>query len=188
MFIQTEETPNPNTLKFIPGCDVYVDEYNGFPNTYLKNDNLDSSPLAKTLLLQDCVEGVFLGKDFISISKDESSDWAVLKPHILGAIMEHFVNNKPVILVDGSKQEDVNIEDLDEVSKKIVEIINERVRPAVAQDGGDILFRSFEDGIVYLEMKGACSGCPSSTQTLKSGIENMLKFYVPEVKDVQQVA
>lgn len=187
MFIQTEETPNPNTLKFLPGRPVFLEDFKGYPTSYLKNDDLSVSPLAESLLLIPHIDSIFLGHDFISITKDDTADWYVLKPHLLGTIMEHFINEIPTIKTSQYSIESKNFENLDDVSKKIMEIIDSRVRPAVAQDGGDIVFHSFKEGVVYLEMKGACSGCPSSTQTLKSGIESMLKFYVPEVQDVQQI-
>ena len=128
----------------------------------------------------------FFGEDFIALTKNEKSDWYMLKPHVLGTIMENFVNDLPVITVSGAKKCDV-AENLDPISEKIVELLETRIRPAVAQDGGDIVFDSFIDGVVYVKMRGACSGCPSSAITLKTGIENMLKFYVPEVREVQQV-
>jgi Fe-S cluster biogenesis protein NfuA len=187
MFIQTEETPNPNTIKFMPGRSVFLEDFKGYPTSFSKTDDLSVSPLAESLLLIPHIEAVFLGHDFISITKDEAADWYLLKPHLLGTIMEHFINEIPTIKTGQHQVKDQNFDDLDDVSKKIMDIIDTRVRPAVAQDGGDILFHSFKEGVVYLEMKGACSGCPSSTQTLKAGIESMLKFYVPEVQDVQQI-
>lgn len=186
MFIQTEETPNPNTLKFIPGVDVFKPEYSGYPSSFTLEDDLTCSPFVKSMLAVEGVRSIFLGQDFISVGKHQEAEWYVLKPHILGVILQHFVNNLPVIVVKEMQQELKNL-DLDDVSQKIVDILNTRVRPAVAQDGGDIVFHSFEDGIVYLQMKGACSGCPSSSATLKNGIENMLKFYVPQVREVQQI-
>lgn len=186
MFIQTEETPNPNTLKFIPGRDVFKPEYSGYASSYTKEDDLENCLLAKNLLAIHGVRSVFLGSDFISVGKEHEQDWYVLKPHILGALLQHFVNDLPVIRVS-EKHTHKEEEAQDDVSQKICDILNTRVRPAVAQDGGDIVFHSFEDGIVYLQMKGACSGCPSSSATLKNGIENMLKFYVPQVKEVKQV-
>lgn len=183
MFIQTEETPNPNSLKFIPGKPVFTEEYNGYPASYSHDDNLEISPLAKKLLSIENVLNVFFGSTFITITKNHGCDWYLVKPHILGTIMEHFINDFPLILKEDSIQQTAT---LDELSQKIVEILETRVRPAVAQDGGDIIFESFEDGIVYLQMKGACAGCPSSSETLKGGIENMLKFYIPEVKEVRQ--
>lgn len=186
MFIQIEDTPNPNTLKFIPGCAVFDDACDGYPSCFTVDDDVSMSPIAGKLLNIDGVKSVYFGKDFISVSKDDSQDWQVLKPDILGVILTNFVNKIPVI-VASSYGMSCELESLDEPTQKIVDILNTRVRPAVAQDGGDIVFHSFQDGIVYLKMRGACSGCPSSKLTLKSGIENMLKFYVPQVKEVRQV-
>lgn len=190
MFIQTLETPNPNTLKFVPNRPVYTEEMQGVLQTFTMNDDLSPSPFAQKILHIDGVEKVFFGQDFISITKKDTADWFVLKPYLLGAMMEQFVNGLPVI--DTTKisltnsQESLNYT-LDDLSQKIMGLIDTRIRPAVAQDGGDIVFDSFIDGIVYVKMKGACSGCPSSTLTLKRGIENMLKFYVPEVQEVQHI-
>ncbi|MBP9752956.1 MAG: NifU family protein [Proteobacteria bacterium] len=186
MFIQTEETPNPNTLKFIPGRPVFKQEYDGYPSSFNQGDDASCSLLVFNLLAIENIESVFLGSDFITIGKTENADWYVLKPFILGVIMQHFINDLPVIMTDSiAKKEDV-AEPLDDISKKIIDILNDRVRPAVAQDGGDIVFDSFINGVVSLKMRGACAGCPSSTATLKSGIETMLRFYVPEVTEVVQ--
>ena len=182
MFIQTEDTPNPSTLKFMPGQTVLHDGLSVVD--YKKGSDTSTSPLAKRLLQMDGVEGVFLGGDFLSITKNDSFDWYVLKPSILGVIMEHFINGIPVYNGEAA----IDHLDDDPLSRQIREIVNTRVRPSVAMDGGDIQFESFEDGVVYLSMYGACSGCPSSTATLKSGIENMLKYYVPEVQEVRQYA
>lgn len=183
MFIQTQETPNPESLKFIPGRTVMGDND---PISFDANDSCENSPFAKRLLSANGVESVFFGADFITITKDQEKDWFVVKPHILGIIMEHFVNDLPIIM-NYNKVLDLTEKSTDPVFKQIQEIIDTRVRPAVANDGGDIVLHSFVDGIVYLKMKGACSGCPSSTVTLKSGIESMLKFYIPEVIEVQQI-
>jgi Fe-S cluster biogenesis protein NfuA len=191
MFIQTEITPNPNTLKFIPGH-ILLDK-----GSY-DFDSIDAaakSPLALRMFHVEGVTGVFIGEDFISITKAEDKDWDVLKPHILSDLMDHLVANKPVILEnnDAQQAEDLGEEKIDysEEEQKIVEEIKElldsRVRPAVAVDGGDIIFNKFVNGVVYLKMRGACSGCPSSTVTLKNGIENMLRYYIPEVVEVKQV-
>jgi Fe-S cluster biogenesis protein NfuA len=177
MFIQTEQTPNPATLKFLPGREVLSRGTADFPNS----ESSYRSPLAQRLFDVDGVAGVFLGSDFITITKAGDRDWYVLKPSILGVIMEHFTAGHPVLLEEAG---DTEVED-DEVVAQIKELIETRVRPAVAMDGGDITFDSFEDGVVYLHMKGACSGCPSSTATLKAGIENMLRHYVPEVVEVR---
>ncbi|CAO5683111.1 MAG: Fe/S biogenesis protein NfuA [Holosporales bacterium] len=186
MFIQTEETPNPNTLKFIPGRRVFRPEYDGYPSSFSKGDDVSCSLFVANIFTVDGVESIFLGADFVTIGKSEDSDWYLLKPYILGVIMQHFINDLPVIIADDVIKPESEAIELDPVSQKIVEILNERVRPAVAQDGGDIVFDSFKDGIVSLKMRGACAGCPSSTATLKSGIETMLKFYIPEVVEVIQ--
>ena len=185
MFIQTEATPNPATLKFLPGREVLVGE----PRDFRSADAAGISPLASGLFSIPGVTGVFLGSDFVSVSKD-STDWSHLKPAILGVIMEHFLSGKPVI-DDGSVAATSGEEFFDTADSETVEVIKElistRVRPAVAMDGGDITFKGFRDGTVYLHMQGACSGCPSSTATLKSGIENLLRHFVPGVEAVQQV-
>lgn len=182
MFIQTEETPNPQTLKFLPEKPV-LDGASGVRSLeFKKNQDASSCPLAKRLLLVEGIEGVFLSADYLSITKREDFDWYVLKPSVLGLLMEHFVNGLPIYNGNDVAKND----DSDPVVKQIREIIDTRVRPSVAMDGGDITFESFEDGIVYLKLQGACSGCPSSSATLKSGIENMLKYYVPEVQEVRQ--
>jgi Fe-S cluster biogenesis protein NfuA len=180
MFIQTEETPNPATLKFLPGRTVMPKGTAEFKDKL----QAQSSPLAKRLLSIEGIEGVFFGHDFVSVTKREQPDWIMLKPHVLGALMEHFTIGGPVI--EGLEAESASDEDADPLVKQIRELIEMRVRPAVARDGGDITFVKFEDGVVYLRMQGACAGCPSSTITLKSGIENMLKHYVPEVQAVQE--
>lgn len=181
MFIQTEPTPNPLTLKFVPGVPVMTSGTVFFT----AREQAALSPLAETLFLTPGVTAIFLGSDFITVTKDETSDWAALKAPILASIMDHFVAGKPVMLA-GTQA--AAREDESELVKQIRELIDTRVRPAVAQDGGDIVFHGFEDGIVKLELHGACSGCPSSTVTLKNGIENMLKHYVPEVIAVEAVA
>jgi Fe-S cluster biogenesis protein NfuA len=181
MFIQTEPTPNPATLKFLPGRAVMEQGTANFTDAAAAS----RSPLAERLFALAGVTGVFLGADFITVSKDEDADWFELKPVVLSAIMEHFTAGAPVIL--GSAGESAAEEEDDEVVQQIKELLETRVRPAVAQDGGDILFHSYEDGVVYLHMQGSCSGCPSSTATLKAGIENMLRHYVPEVQEVRAV-
>ena len=181
MFIQTEDTPNPETLKFIPG------------NIILKQGTADfsskeaalQSPLALRLFEIDGVSRVFLANDFISVTKDPQLDWNSLKPSILTGIMEHHSSGLPVINVSEEKNfETNNIEDTETI-KQIKDLLETRVRPAVAMDGGDITFCSFESGVVTLQMQGACAGCPSSTATLKMGIENMLRHYIPEVIEVR---
>ena len=187
MFIETETTPNPATVKFLPGREVMGDQGTA---DFRDAEGASNSPLAGRLLDVPGIEGVFLGRDFISVSKADESDWFQLKPLVLGAIMEHFSSGQPVIVTDAKPEEAAKAEahDDDEVSSQIRELIETRVRPAVAQDGGDIVFERFEDGVVYLQMRGACAGCPSSTMTLKNGIENMLRHYIPEVQEVQPVA
>jgi Fe-S cluster biogenesis protein NfuA len=179
MFIQTEQTPNPATLKFLPGRSVMESGTANFTTA----ESAHRSPLAERVFGIDGVTGVFLGSDFVTVTKDADQEWHVLKPAILGVIMEHFTAGRPVINSEADAAE-AQGED-DEVVTQIKELIETRVRPAVAQDGGDIIFRGFEDGIVYLHMQGSCSGCPSSTATLKTGIENMLRHYVPEVIEVR---
>ncbi len=183
MFIQTEQTPNPATLKFLPGRAVMASGTADFPD----KDAALRSPLAERLFSLPQVAGVFLGADFITVTKDGDGDWYQLKPAILAAIMEHFTAGRPVLLAGSEAAPAGAEEEDDEIVSQIKELIETRVRPAVAQDGGDIIFHDFEDGIVYLHMQGSCSGCPSSTATLKAGIENMLRHYIPEVVAVQAV-
>lgn len=187
MFIQTEQTPNPATLKFLPGRTVLAEGTADFASA----DKAERSPLAQRLFQVEGVAGVFLGSDFITVTKAERAEWTVMKPAILGIVMEHFVQNRPVLLAesapapaDGGSFEEKDRELVDQIK----ELLETRVRPAVAQDGGDIVFHGFQDGVVFLKMQGSCAGCPSSTATLKMGIENMLKHYVPEVVEVQAVA
>ena len=179
MFIQTEQTPNPSTLKFLPGRVVMEKGTLDFADA----SGAQTSPLAKRLFAIEGVERVFFGSDFVTVTKAQDKDWQILKPSILGGIMEHYTSGEPVVVSDGPASE-AAAED-DEVVAQIKELLETRVRPAVAQDGGDIVFQDFRDGVVYLHMQGSCSGCPSSTATLKMGIENLLKHYVPEVVEVQ---
>lgn len=182
MFIQTESTPNPATLKFLPGRTVLDEGAADFPDRAAAA----ASPLAQRLFAIDGVEGVFLGTDFVTVTRGEA-EWAHLKPAILGAIMEHFASGQPVM--EGAAQAahaDHDGPDA-EIVNQIKELLDTRVRPAVAQDGGDITFHGFERGVVFLHMKGACAGCPSSTMTLKMGIENLLRHYIPEVTEVRPV-
>jgi Fe-S cluster biogenesis protein NfuA len=183
MFIQTEETPNPLTLKFLPGRAVLGSGTADFPTAEAAAER---SPLATTLFDIEGVAAVFLGPDFITVTRRPDADWPVMKPAILGAIMEHFTANRPVVFehADNSRQAS---EDDDPIVGQIKELLDTRVRPAVAMDGGDIQFHGFEKGVVYLTMQGSCSGCPSSTATLKAGIENMLRHYIPEVVEVRAV-
>lgn len=180
MFIQTEETPNPATVKFLPGQKVLQNGTMDFASV----SDTANAPLAQRLFGIVGVTRVFLSEDFISVSKADDTDWSMLKPMILAALMEHLSTGQPIILESAQVEERPQVQD-DEVTAQIKELLDERVRPMVAMDGGDIVFDRFEDGIVYLEMRGACSGCPSSTATLKVGIENMLKHYLPEVKEVR---
>ncbi len=183
MFIQTEQTPNPATLKFIPGKTVLSD---GTVDFRSPDEAAGKSPLAERLFGIDDVEGVFLGPDFITVTKGDSAEWYLLKPAILGVIMEHFTAGHPVLTDSAALEVDEKIDDDNaEIVSQIKELLDTRVRPAVAQDGGDIVFHAFQEGVVYLHMRGACSGCPSSTATLKMGIENMLRHYIPEVTEVR---
>ncbi len=184
MFIQTQTTPNPDTLKFLPGQDVCVRTTLDFSDA----KSAQSSPLARMLFKVDGVQGVYLGSDFISITKSGDYEWLAIKPLVLGVIMDHFVSGRPII--EDSAHENDNGDEGDdgaggEIIAQIKDLIEMRVRPSVAKDGGDITFMRFQDGVVWLKMKGACAGCPSSTATLKSGIENMLRHYVPEVQEVR---
>jgi Fe-S cluster biogenesis protein NfuA len=184
MFIQTEATPNPATLKFIPGRQVLDRGTLEFRDA----ETAKSSPLASRLFEIDGVEGVFFGTDFISVTKGDG-EWQHLKPAVLGAIMEHYVSGNVVSETPpsedtGSAEEFFAPEDA-EIVATIKELLETRVRPAVAQDGGDITFQGFRDGVVYLHMRGACSGCPSSTATLSHGIENLLRHFIPEVQAVR---
>jgi len=186
MFIQTEATPNPSTLKFLPGREVLAGE----PRDFRSPDMATVSPLGSALFSVPGVTGVFLGSDFISVTKNDA-DWAHIKPAVLGAIMEHFMSGRPVLLEGEPEVATGDDEFFDDGDVETVEVIKEllatRVRPAVAMDGGDITFRGFKNGTVFLHMQGACSGCPSSTATLKNGIENLLRHFVPGVEQVQQV-
>jgi Fe-S cluster biogenesis protein NfuA len=185
MFIQTEATPNPATLKFLPGQTVLEVGTADFPNAEAAN----SSPLARRVFASGSVTGVFFGTDFVTVTKAEGADWAHIKPAILGAIMEHYQSGAPVIEGEqaASGHAEHHGEDGD-IVRQIKELLDTRVRPAVAQDGGDITFHGFDRGVVYLHMQGACAGCPSSTLTLKMGIENLLRHYIPEVTEVRPVA
>lgn len=182
MFIQTEETPNPATLKFLPGRVLMSEGTADFKS----QEEASKSPLALKLFENEGIKGVFFGSDFITISKDDTQDWAILKPLILGAIMDHFITHQPLfyekkVPISSKHEED------DPLVVQIQELLDTRIRPAVAMDGGDIVFDHFEEGVLYVRMQGACSGCPSSSATLKAGIENMLRHYVPEVNEVRAV-
>ena len=186
MFIQTETTPNPATLKFLPGQTVLETGTADFPNA----DAATTSPLAARIFGSAAVTGVFFGTDFVTVTKADTVQWDHVKPAILGAIMEHYQSGAPV-MEGGGKAAGGHAEHTGEdgdIVRQIKELLDTRVRPAVAQDGGDITFHGFERGVVYLHMQGACAGCPSSTLTLKMGIENLLRHYIPEVLEVRPVA
>jgi Fe-S cluster biogenesis protein NfuA len=184
MFIETEGTPNPATLKFLPGRDVLGLSTADFASPA----SATRSPLATALFALPGVARVFFGGDFVTVTKDDQISWQALKPQVLGVIMDHFVAGHAVLEDEGGGLDEEDVDESDrEVVDQIKELLDTRVRPAVAGDGGDIVFRGYRDGVVRLHMQGACSGCPSSSATLKHGIENMLKHYVPEVVAVEQV-
>lgn len=186
MFIQTERTPNPATLKFLPGCSVMGQGTANFTD----DASADRSPLARAIFDLEGVVGVFFGADFITVTKgDETSDWQELKPQVLGLIMQHFTSQAPLFLDEQAQLEQGSGDDPADadIIAQIKELIDAKVRPAVARDGGDILYHGFREGIVYLHMQGSCSGCPSSTITLKNGIESLLRHYVPEVTEVRAI-
>lgn len=182
MFIQTEETPNPATIKFLPGREVLASGTMDFRSV----DQAKDAPLAQRLFGLQGVQGVFFGADFVSVTKSDDTDWAMLKSMVLAALMEHLSLDQPIIS-DNAQSANAIDEDDDEIVQQIKELLETRVRPMVAMDGGDIVFDRFDDGIVFLQMQGACAGCPSSTATLKMGIENMLKHFIPEVEEVRPV-
>ncbi|ASM71257.1 MULTISPECIES: NifU family protein [Roseobacteraceae] len=186
MFIQTESTPNPATLKFLPGQTVLEMGTADFPTA----DAATKSPLAQRIFAVSGVTGVFFGTDFVTVTKDDATEWDHMKPGVLGAIMEHYQSGDAV-MVEGHAPASGHAEHSGEdgaIVGQIKELLDSRVRPAVAQDGGDITFHGFDRGVVYLHMQGACAGCPSSTLTLKMGIENLLRHYIPEVTEVRPVA
>ena len=185
MFIQTEQTPNPATLKFLPGKTVMAEGVAEFTDS---GEAARLSPLAARVFKVEGVTGVYLGGDFISVTKAAGEEWHLLKPAVLGAIMEHFLSGDPVALEGAMLAGGGAGADDDPTVRQIKELIETRVRPAVAQDGGDIVFHGFDRGIVYLHLRGACSGCPSSIVTLKNGIENLLKYYVPDVVEVRAIS
>ncbi len=186
MFIQTEDTPNPAALKFLPGKAVLETGVADFTS----HEAAQRSPLARLLFEIDGVAGVFLGSDFVTVTKSGDKSWQVLKPMVLGAVMDHFTSGAPVMETSEAAADDEFSDEGDEgeIIAQIKELIDTRVRPAVAQDGGDIIYKGFKSGTVYLSLRGSCAGCPSSTATLKMGIENMLKHYVPEVLQVEAMA
>jgi Fe-S cluster biogenesis protein NfuA len=188
MFIQTEVTPNPEVLKFLPGREVMGEGTRDFRGA----DEAQASALAADLFDIDGVTRVFFGPDFVTVGKDEDHDWPHLKAPILASIMDHFTSGRPLFAEEGDQSgghdEGVYEGETAQIVAEIKDLLDTRIRPAVAQDGGDILFSKFDEktGVVWLNMRGACSGCPSSTATLKAGVENMLKHYVPEVTRVEQ--
>lgn len=181
MFIQTEDTPNPATIKFLPGQTVMQSGVAEFTDA----EDAARSPLAEKIFELGDIKGVFFGSDFVSVTKEEGGEWDILKARILSVIMGHYTTGEPLFREGVATSADDHAGEDDELTAQIRELIDTRVRPMVAMDGGDIVFQRFEEGIVYLQMRGACAGCPSSTMTLKSGIENMLKHYVPEVIEVR---
>jgi Fe-S cluster biogenesis protein NfuA len=189
MFIETEPTPNPNTLKFLPGQEVMAAGTREFKS----EDDAAASPLADAIFGLGDVTGVFFGRDFISVTADENGDWGMLKPMVITVLLDHFVSAAPLFTSAGAggivvpaEDDEFGSDPADEdIVEQIKELIETRVRPAVANDGGDIIYRGFREGVVYLTMQGACSGCPSSSATLKQGIEGLLKHYVPEVTEVR---
>ena len=186
MFIQTESTPNPATLKFLPGQTVLETGTADFPSA----EGAERSPLAEALFRVKGVAGVFFGTDFVTVTKAEAVEWEHIKPALLGAIMEHYQSGLPVMAEGSQPASDghaAHAEEDAEVVGQIKMLLDTRVRPAVAQDGGDITFHGFDRGVVYLHMQGACAGCPSTTLTLKMGIENLLRHYIPEVTEVRPV-
>ncbi|WP_281300006.1 MULTISPECIES: NifU family protein [unclassified Iodidimonas] len=189
MFIQTEQTPNPATLMFLPGRTVLEDGTAEFTDP----DKAKASPLAEALFAVAGVEAVFLGTEFITVTKNDSHEWSQLKPDILAVVMQHFTSGAPVLLdadaprTGGPAEMESDPAD-DEIINQIKELLDAKVRPAVARDGGDITYHGFKEGVVYLHMQGACAGCPSSTMTLKQGIENLLRYYIPEITEVRALA
>lgn len=188
MFIQIEETPNPSTLKFLPQITIMPD---GQTASFKTVEDCTISELAKKLIMLEGIENIFFGHDFISVTKSSTNSWHTMKSLVVATILDHITAGLPILKNNIDKSKDLTHLSLDEqeIVKQIIEIIDTKVRPAVAQDGGDILFHSYDhsSGIVYVEMQGACSGCPSSTITLKDGIENMLQYYIPEVIRVEQI-
>ena len=176
MFVQTEVTPNPNSLKFLPEKKVS----NSGPYEITKKDQFNNE-LVRNILSINGVESVFLGQDFISVNKSDQINWEEIKHIIISLINDFYSNGKEFVVDENIKQEDIN---LDDIEKKIVKILDQKIRPAVARDGGDIKFQEFKDGIVKVQLQGSCSGCPSSTMTLKQGVQNLLCHYIPEVKEV----
>lgn len=189
MFIETETTPNPATLKFLPGQEVLRGDTRDFSSV----EDAESSPLAQALFDTGEVTGVFFGANFVSVTAAPGASWAALKPQVVGVLLDHFISGAPLFAPGDAGAIAVPADDADvgdapedaEIVAQILELLETRIRPAVANDGGDIRYRGFREGVVYLQMQGACSGCPSSTATLKHGIEGLLKHYVPEVREVR---
>jgi len=181
--IQTEHTPNPNTLKFLPGKEVS----NAGPVEFLKNEKNIKVPLADKILSLQGTTMVFFGKDFITVKKESNLEWDDLKHEIISEINDHYLLGNNVVIEKNFEKKDVNLEknEPNEIISKIKEVLDSKIRPAVARDGGDIIFKSFEDGVVKVQLKGSCSGCPSSVMTLKQGVQNLLCHYIPEVKRVE---
>ena len=176
MFVQTEVTPNPNSLKFLPGKKVS----NSGPYEITKKDNIKNN-LVRNILSVNGVEGIFLGQDFISVNKNDNTQWEDIKHIVISLINDFYADGKEFVIDENTKEEEL---DLSEIESKIIKILEEKIRPAVARDGGDIKFKEFKDGIVKVQLQGSCSGCPSSTMTLKQGVQNLLCHYLPEVKEV----
>ena len=176
MFVQTEVTPNPNSLKFLPGKKVS----NSGPYEITNKEDMQNE-LVRNILSINGVEGIFLGQDFISVNKNENIKWDEIKHIVISLINDFYADGKEFVIDENIKEEDL---DLSEIESKIVKILEEKIRPAVARDGGDIKFKEFKDGIVKVQLQGSCSGCPSSTMTLKQGVQNLLRHYLPEVKEV----
>lgn len=183
MFIQTEDTPNPQTMKFLPSMQVVAT-----PLEFENEAQAAESPLAQSLFAVEGVQSVFLGQDFISVTCDDGQDWSLLRPLVLQVIMNHFMSDKPVLNEGADLPSScAACASNGDVENQIRELLDKRIRPAVAQDGGDVVFEKYEDGIVYLRLRGACAGCPSATATLKFGIEQMLRHFIPEVQEVRRV-
>ena len=179
MFVQTEVTPNPNSLKFLPGKKVS----NSGPYEITNKEEIQNE-LVRNILSINGVEGIFLGQDFISVNKNDNINWDEIKHIVISLINDFYADGKEFVIDENIKEEDL---DLSEIESKIVKILEEKIRPAVARDGGDIKFKEFKDGVVKVQLQGSCSGCPSSTMTLKKGVQNLLCHYLPEVKEVEAI-
>lgn len=183
MFIQTEDTPNPNTMKFLPSRTILGDRA---ALSFARGDDLSASPLAAALFELDGIDNILLAPDFLTVTRLEGQDWNVLRPLVLEVLMNHFLSDQPILADDAAPVEACSTID-DAIVIQIKDLLDTRVRPAIAQDGGDIAFVRFEEGIVYLRLRGACAGCPGATATLKMGVERLLRYYIPEVQEVRQV-